>query len=251
MFADTSYFELKVNGDMLERSGGSDAMLPGSNGVARTYQDLDAARAFYTRISSIYDTLADRGEHRVRELGLSLLNARKGERILEIGFGTGSALVPLAAAVGASGHVFGVDLSSGMKAVAEQRVRAANPSAPITTTVAAVPPIPFGTDTFDAVFMSFTLELFPDEIIPGVLREIRRTLRPGGRFAVVSMALTLEQQRRCLSQRVYAWLHRCFPRIIDCRPIDVERWLVEGGFTVARVERRDVWRLPVLAVLAR
>lgn len=219
--------------------------------MARTYQDLEAARAFYTHISSIYDALADRGERRVRELGLSLLNARKGERILEIGFGTGSALVPLAAAVGASGHIFGIDLSPGMKSVTEQRVRAANPAAPITATVAAVPPIPFGTDAFDAVFMAFTLELFPDETIPGVLREVHRTLRPDGRFAVVSMALAPEQQRHGLSQRMYACLHRCFPRIIDCRPIDVERWLLEAGFKIARVERGDVWRLPVVAVLAR
>jgi len=34
--------------------------------MARTSQDIDAARALYTRISSIYDTLSDKGERRIR-----------------------------------------------------------------------------------------------------------------------------------------------------------------------------------------
>jgi hypothetical protein len=80
--------------------------------MARTSQDIDAARALYTRISSIDDTVSDRAERRVRALGLSLLEARSGERILEIGFGTGSSLVALAESVGASGHVFGIDISA-------------------------------------------------------------------------------------------------------------------------------------------
>ena len=65
-----------------------------------TSQDLDAARAFYTRISSVYDALADRDEHVARQTGLTLLDAQAGEHVLEIGFGTGSSLMGLATAVG-------------------------------------------------------------------------------------------------------------------------------------------------------
>ena len=218
--------------------------------MTRTSQDLEAARAFYTHISWMYDALTDRGERRVRQLGLSLLNAKIGEYILEIGFGTGASLIPLAAAVGVSGHVFGVDLSPGMTAVATQRVRVASPTTPITLAVGPVPPIPFADKAFDAAFMAFTLELFPNEVIPCVLREVHRTLRLGGRFALVSMVLGTERQRRRLSYRLYAGLHRRFPRIIDCRPIDVERSLVQAGFRIARLERREVWGLPVVAALA-
>lgn len=108
--------------------------------MADTSQDLEAARAFYTRISSVYDALADRDEHRARELGLSLLDAQGGERILEIGFGTGSSIVPLAASVGASGRVCGIDIAPGMKVVAEQRMRSANMTATVDLRVHAVPP---------------------------------------------------------------------------------------------------------------
>jgi demethylmenaquinone methyltransferase/2-methoxy-6-polyprenyl-1,4-benzoquinol methylase len=218
--------------------------------VAETSQDVDAARTFYTRISSLYDALADKDEHRARELGLSLLAAAPGERILEIGFGTGSSLVLIAADVGATGAVAGIDISPGMLAVARQRIREANPAASVDLRIGAVPPIPFGDGAFDAVFMAFTLELFPDDTIPLVLREIRRTLRPGGRMAVVSMDFGTDQQRRGAPERIYVWMHQHFPHIVDCRPIDVSRWLTDAGFSASRIERLDIWGLPVAACLA-
>jgi demethylmenaquinone methyltransferase/2-methoxy-6-polyprenyl-1,4-benzoquinol methylase len=216
-----------------------------------TSQDLESARSFYTRISSVYDALADRDEHRARELGLSLLAAQPGERVLEIGFGTGSSIVSLAASVGASGRVYGIDISPGMKAVAEQRIRSVDAAGTVDLRVAAVPPVPFDDAAFDAVFMAFTLELFPDDTIPGVLSEVRRTLRRGGRLAAVSMTLGTEEQRQRMPERVYTWMHRHFPHIVDCRPIDVDRLLAEAGLTIARAERLEIWGLPVAVCLTR
>jgi demethylmenaquinone methyltransferase/2-methoxy-6-polyprenyl-1,4-benzoquinol methylase len=218
--------------------------------MPHTSQDLEAARTFYTRISSVYDALADRDEHRARELGLSLLDAKVGQHILEIGFGTGSSIVRLVASVGASGRVCGIDISSGMKAVAEQRIRSVNAAATVDLRVSAVPPIPFDDAAFDAVFMAFTLELFPDDTIPSVLGEVRRTLRTNGRFAAVSMALGTEVQRHQMPERIYTWMHHHFPHIVDCRPIDIERILSQAGFTISRVEWLEIWGLPVAACLA-
>ena len=227
------------------------SLIGGSEPMTQSSQDLDAARAFYTRLSAVYDALADRDEHRARELGLSLLDPRPSECVLEIGFGTGSSIVPIATAVGASGQVFGIDISAGMQAVAEERVRSEHPAAAISLSVAAVPPIPFGDVTFDAAFMAFTLELFPDDTIPIVLREVRRSLRAGGRLAVVSMGLGNQEQRHRLPERVYVWMHHHFPHIVDCRPIDAERVLADNGFTIARSERLEIWGLPVAAILAQ
>jgi len=219
--------------------------------VADTAQDVDAARAFYTRISSVYDALADKDEHRARELGIALLAAQPGERILEIGFGTGSSLVSLATLVGSTGRVTGIDVSPGMKAVAERRVRSAGLASCVDLSVGVVPPIPFDERSFDAIFAAFTLELFPEDTIPVVLREARRTLRPRGRLAVVSMDFGTDEQRHGAPERIYMWMHRHFPHIVDCRPIDVERALTEAGFTIARAERLEIWGLPVAACLAR
>jgi demethylmenaquinone methyltransferase/2-methoxy-6-polyprenyl-1,4-benzoquinol methylase len=214
-------------------------------------QDLEAARVFYTRISRVYDALADRDERRARELGLSLLDARCGERILEIGYGTGSSLISIAESVGASGTVAGIDVSPGMRDVAEERVHSAGVAARMQLTVGGVPPLAFGDAAFDAVFMAFTLELFPDDTIPIVLREVRRALRADGRIAVVSMAHGTEEERHGLAERIYVWMHCHFPHIVDCRPIDVERELTGAGFTLVRTERLQIWGLPIVAALAQ
>lgn len=50
--------------------------------------------------------------------------------------------------------------------MAEQRIRAVNAATTVDLRLAPVPPIPFDDAAFDAAFMAFTLELFPDDTIP-------------------------------------------------------------------------------------
>jgi ubiquinone/menaquinone biosynthesis C-methylase UbiE len=80
-------------------------------------------KALYDKISKVYDLLSEHTEAAVRETGLGMLAAQPGETVLEIGFGTGHALVWLARAVGPAGKVHGIDLSDGMLAVAEDLLR--------------------------------------------------------------------------------------------------------------------------------
>jgi SAM-dependent methyltransferase len=131
-----------------------------------------------------------------------------------------------------------------MKAVADERIRSAKPARRISLTLAAIPPIPFPNATFDAIFMAFTLELFPDDTIPLVLSEACRTLRPGGRLSVVPMAHDPAQSSRQVGERIYWWIHRHFPHIVDCRPMDVEWLATDAGFAIAQVERLEGWGLP-------
>jgi demethylmenaquinone methyltransferase/2-methoxy-6-polyprenyl-1,4-benzoquinol methylase len=81
-------------------------------------------RAFYDRISGAYDLLADSSERACRERGLAALQLRPGERVMEVGFGTGHALVAMAESVGRGGEIVGVDVSTGMLAVTKPRVAA-------------------------------------------------------------------------------------------------------------------------------
>jgi len=68
--------------------------------ISRVTRSKDEARRTYDRLSRRYDLLAAAGERRCREAGLRLLAVKEGERVLEIGCGTGQALTALARAVG-------------------------------------------------------------------------------------------------------------------------------------------------------
>src|SRR5208337_47456 len=90
--------------------------------ILRVFQSKDQTRAFYNKISHVYDLLSERSEAPMRKTGLGLLNARAGESVLEIGFGTGHTLVSLAQAVGSNGKVFGIELSDKMAKLAKENL---------------------------------------------------------------------------------------------------------------------------------
>jgi ubiquinone/menaquinone biosynthesis C-methylase UbiE len=209
-------------------------------------------RANYDRLSRWYDLLSGGAERALREAGLRKLAVREGERVLEIGAGTGAALVELAQAVGPTGLAVGVDLSIGMcrqteLRIADSRLRIA---VPVRSAIicADAEQLPVTQSFFDAVFVSFALELFDEGDMRAVLAECRRVLRPGGRLCVVAMAVP---ERPTPMTRLYAWAHCRFPVAIDCRPIAVSQVLAQGGFQAEGLARRTVWGLPVEIALAR
>jgi len=222
--------------------------MPDNLAISPVTRTKAQARAGYDRMSPWYDLLSGSSERKHREAGLALLQAGEGEIILEIGFGTGHSLIELARSVGPSGHIYGLDISAGMRQAAEGRLRAAGLSDRATLTCGDAAHLPYGDDFFDAVCTSFTLELFDTPEIPTVLQECRRVLKTGGRLGVVAM---VKGDKPGLMERLYEWFHRRFPTYVDCRPIYVSRSVAEAGFTLQAVSRRSMWGLPVEVVLAR
>lgn len=211
----------------------------------------NATQRFYDRISHAYDLIADGGEHKARERGLELLDVQPSESVLEVGYGTGHSLVALATSVGESGHVSGIDISTGMRDVAQKRVQAAGLEDVVDLFVGSVPPLSFKDNAFDAVIMSFTLELFAMETIPEVLAECRRVLKPDGRLGVVSMATVESGQDESVLEWTYVWMHTHFPHIVDCQPIPLEELLENAGFSLCKHERIDLFTMPVAIVVAK
>ena len=215
-------------------------------------EDNHPNKTFYDRISASYDALADANEHAAREAGERSLAVQPGESVLEIGFGTGNTLLHLAEAAGEQGRACGIDVSDGMRDVAARKANEAGLDGCIELQVGNAVSLPWNDNTFDAVFMSFTLELFPEEDLTQVLAECLRVLKPTGRIAVVSMATVKQNAGETTSflEKTYVWMHRHFPHIVDCRPIDAAGELAMAGFHDISETRMEIWSMPVAAVVA-
>ncbi|GAB4426269.1 MAG: class I SAM-dependent methyltransferase [Anaerolineales bacterium] len=196
----------------------------------------------YDRLSRWYNLFAASEKH-FTKAGLDMLNVRSGEHILEIGPGTGHALAALAHQTRPTGLLAGVDISAGMLGVARKRMQAEGVERCAALIQGDALHIPFVCGSFDAVFLSFTLELFAD--IPAVLAECQRVLKPDGRMGMVCMA-----KDESLACRLYQCGHARWPSVLDCRPIHAEQWLSKAGFFVTAAHRQHMWGLPVDILVA-
>jgi ubiquinone/menaquinone biosynthesis C-methylase UbiE len=200
------------------------------------------AQANYDRIARWYDLSEGFWERKLRSAGLRELGASEGEIILDAGIGTGHETMALAGAVGESGRVVGIDLSRRMLRIARSRIDKDRPIGRVAQLQCDA------AETFDGIFMSFTLELFDTPEIPLVLEELMLALGPGGRICVVSLS---RSGGRSLARDLYELVHDRFPIVVDCRPIFVRRAMEEAGFEVINVIQNSIWGLPVEIVLAK
>lgn len=213
--------------------------------ISPVVRSKDDAKRNYDRLCSVYDLFSSY-EREYRDEGIRLLNIKTGERILEIGFGTGASLVQFAKLVGPLGGVYGVDISDGMKREALKRVHRDCPNVTVQLEVADAANVPFETAFFDAIFLCFTLELFSNEEISVVLQECSRVLKPSGRICVV--ALSKKGTGRVVN--LYHYLHYMLPNLVDCRPIFASETLQSQHFIVVSSKEMPMFGLLVEVVLA-
>jgi demethylmenaquinone methyltransferase/2-methoxy-6-polyprenyl-1,4-benzoquinol methylase len=214
--------------------------------ISRVARSKDEAKVTYNRLSRWYDIVAGSAEKKYRDIGLNMLKASQGERILEIGYGTGHCILTLAQSVGQTGRVCGIDISDGMHAIANSRIQKAGLADRVDLRVGDARTLPFELGIFDGVFMSFTLELFDTPEIPLILQQCYNALRPNGRIAVVSLI-----KKPGTAVRIYEWFHEKMPRAVDCRPIYAQPALTAAGFTISDVRALTMWGLPVEIILAK
>lgn len=203
------------------------------------------ARINYNRMSRWYDWFAS-SEKQFTEIGLLMLNVQPGEKVLEIGFGTGRGLVALAHSACETGKVYGIDLSDGMFQVANENISRAGLSSRIELRLGDAANLPYEDDFFDAIFISFTLELFAAPEIPLVLCECKRVLLEDGRLGVVAL-----EKKDCRAIRIYEWFHARMPSLVDCRPINVRRIIEAAGFEPVEAREKAMWGLPIEIITAK
>src|SRR5262245_8928017 len=155
------------------------------SGDQRMAEPVSAERVerVYQRLSGRYDIFFDHVFQPGREQALHALQLRPGDRVLEVGVGTGLVLPLYPHNV----EVVGIDLSDAMLAEARERVNRARLRHVALCRMDAAA-MEFPDDTFDAVFAPYVISVVPDPF--AVMSEIRRVCRPGGRIAVVNHFLS-------------------------------------------------------------
>jgi SAM-dependent methyltransferase len=133
-------------------------------------------------IATIQQRLAETSDlYRRRLAVLDALDARPGERILEVGCGAGALLPAIASAVGSSGRVGGIDISADQIAVARRRC-ADQPN--IETAVRDVRQLPYGSNSFDAVVAVQVIEYLDNP--RQALTELRRIATDRARAVILA-----------------------------------------------------------------
>lgn len=158
----------------------------------------------------------------VNDVAVELLAPVPGERICEIGFGPGRTLAVLAAA---GAEVVGVEVSPAMVATAARRNAGPIAAGAMFLHRGDGTTLPVPDDSLDAVLGVHNLYFWPD---PGTtLADIARTLRPGGRLVLTSLA-----DDQPLPARFDPAIYRV-PTVADATA-----WLHAAGFVDVGVERR-------------
>ena len=121
----------------------------------------------------------------VRKSTVKAARLKAGEAVLDVGCGTGDLTLRAARRVGAEGRTAGIDASPDMVKIA--RRKAAKKGRDIDFRVAAIEDLPFDDGEFDAALSSFMIHHLPDDLKLRGIAEVRRVLKPGGRFVAVDL----------------------------------------------------------------
>jgi len=118
----------------------------------------------------------------IREEYVGLLGVAPGERVLDVGCGSGAATRALAKRVAPNGRVTGVDPSGALLKITRELVDQAGLGSLIELKEGDCRALPFADGSFDAVLAATALSHIPDP--DRALAEMVRVTRPGGRVGI-------------------------------------------------------------------
>lgn len=139
--------------------------------------------AVYDKVSVVYDLTYGPTLHPGRLQAIERMGIKAGDRVLEVGVGTGInlALYPREATV------TGIDYTASMLEKARERAARKN-AAPVRLLQMDAADLKFADDSFDIVYAPYLISVVPDPV--KVAQEMYRVCRPGGRMIILNHFLS-------------------------------------------------------------
>jgi phosphatidylethanolamine/phosphatidyl-N-methylethanolamine N-methyltransferase len=208
----------------------------GSDAATRALSVTVVENAFvnrvYENLAWFYDFTFGPALHPGRVDAIQRMAIQPGDRVLEVGVGTGinGVLYPRDCTV------TGVDLSSSMLEKAHERIaRKGVRNVRLLEMDAA--DLKFADDSFDIVYAPYVISVVPDPV--AVTREMHRVCRPGGRIIILNHFRS--------KSRVGAWLERMiapFTLYLGFKSdLDLPAFLVQAGLKPVSIEKVNIPRI--------
>jgi phosphatidylethanolamine/phosphatidyl-N-methylethanolamine N-methyltransferase len=155
----------------------------GTRALSVAAVENDFVENVYDKLAKVYDLIFGPTLHPGRLQAIERMKIQPGERVLEVGVGTGInlSLYPRQASV------TGIDFSSSMLEKARERA-ARKDASPVRLLQMDAADLKFADDSFDIVYAPYLISVVPDPV--KVACEMRRVCRPGGRIIFLNHFLS-------------------------------------------------------------
>ena len=155
--------------------------------------------------------------------GLKLVDIQDGWTMLDVGCGGGCTIRRLLKQ-SEDAQVYGIDISEESVAKAK-KVNAEVLDKQVFVTQGSAEKLPYENEKFDLVTAVETVYFWPN--LPGCLQEVRRVLKPGGKFAILVEVVDSDSKWTSVVEGMTAY-----------SPQDLKKLLDDAGFTQTEIHRK-------------